>query len=325
VSLEGTLESFGIGEIFQLISSQAKTGVLEIETDENKVRIRFVNGELLDAFPGKKDPSRVIGAMLVRSSLITQRQLEYALGVQKKNLRKIGDILIRMGAVRTSEFQEMLALQRMETAYGLLRLRRGKYIFKPGAVEFEEGVDTLMNVGAILMEGSRQIDEWPDVLKRIPTDGRIYRRDPKVTPMRELSEDESVVYNLLDGTLTVREVIDRSRLGEFAAWSAMANIYDEQLIAPVVKKRRKPIRKSREVNIRPRSPLFIDLVAAIAILFAAFMLFVTPQIVPTSSGMGIKGAVAAAKGEFETLAVRVEAWQTRSPPAPEVASPFSDR
>ncbi len=155
-----------------------------------------------DAFPGKIDPSRVIGALLLRSNLITQRQLEYALGVQKRSLRRIGDILIRMGAVRTNEFQEILTLQRMELAYRLLRLKKGNYIFYPGKVEYEEGVDMLMNLDAILMEGARQIDEWPDALKRIPSESRIYKRAAEA-PQRELTDEEAIAYNLVDGTRTV--------------------------------------------------------------------------------------------------------------------------
>ena len=122
MALEGTLASFGIAEIFQLIGTQAKTGTLEIETDNAVARIRFVNGPVLDAVPGEMDSAHAIGEMLVRSGLVTPRQLDYALGVQKRSLRRIGDILIRMGAIRTGPSR--WAARRCISALAARRYRR---------------------------------------------------------------------------------------------------------------------------------------------------------------------------------------------------------
>lgn len=325
MALEGTLESFSIAEIFQLIASQGKTGILEIDTDKNLTRIRFVNGQLLDAYPAKVDPNRYIGTMLVRTGLVTQGQLDYALDQQKRNLKKIGDILIGMGTLRTHEFQEMLALQRRETAYSLLRMRSGSYRFSPGEVDWEEGVDTLMNVDSILMEGSRQIDEWPAVLKRIPSENRVYRRNPNVTPRRELSREEVAVYGLLDGTLTVREVADRSRVGEFGAWSAMASLYDEGVISHIEAVKR----RSDVPSAIPSRPAFksgeglaqsADRITGLVLTGLALLVLVGAFLYrPGSAGLG--NSLSAFGVEKAAFAERLSNWENRPQPVQRKVEP----
>lgn len=311
MALEGTLESFAISEIFQLIATQAKTGVLEIDTPEGKARIRFVNGNLLDAYPAEVDPNRAIGAILVNAGLITPRQLEYALEVQKRNLRRLGDVIIRMGAIRTSEFQEMLALQRREMAYNLLRLRRGKYVFRNEDVQYEEGVDTLMNVDSILMEGSRQIDEWPAIMKLIPSDGRIFKRVPGTAPMRELTDEESVVLDLLDGERTVRDIINRSRLGEFPAWDALANIYNDGLVVPVEQKKAKTFTQPKPAA--KKKPVALDATVSAILLALAVVVLVAPRLVGTSGRVGLPTVIRAAKADLEDVQRRSAEWESRGP------------
>lgn len=320
MALEGTLESFSISEIFQLIATQGKTGVLEIDTGDSVARIRFVGGEILDAYPGKAEPSLYIGNMLVRAGLLTESQLEFALNQQKKNLRKLGDILIRMGTLRTREFQEMLALQRREMAYSLLRLKKGGYKFSPAEVDYEEEVDVLMNVESILMEGSRQIDEWPEVLRKIPSDNRIYKRRPDAAPQRELSEEEAIVLGLLDGANTVREVIDKSRLGEFPAWSAIANLYDEQLITQLDVQKRRTVKPAQAIEIKAKDAASaFDVMVGVLLAAIAVAVAVTPVIMRPPGGMSLLRAYGDGKVDFMKLEARTSKWETRAVHLPERA------
>lgn len=320
MALEGTLESFSISEIFQLIATQGKTGVLEIDTGDSVARIRFVGGEVLDAFPGKAEPGLYIGNMLVRAGLLTESQLEFALVQQKKNLRKLGDILIRMGTLRTREFQEMLALQRREMVYSLLRLKKGAYKFTPAEVDYEEEVDVLMNVESILMEGSRQIDEWPEVLRKIPSDNRVYKRRPEASPQRELTEEEAIVLGLLDGANTVREIVDKSRLGEFNAWSAIANLYDEQLITQLDVQKRRTVKPTQAVEIKaPEEPRAFDIMLGILLVGIAAAVAVTPVIMRPPGGMSLLRAYGDAKVDFIKLDARMTKWEARTVHLPERA------
>ena len=178
-----------------------------------------------------------------------------------------------MGAILTSEFQNILTLQRRELAFRLLRTKRGYYKFTQMEVEFEEGVDALINVSAILMEGSRQIDEWPGVFARIPSDKLVLRKVRQLTEAERNEQGEEVlrILSLVDGEKTVRDIINRSRMGEFDAWDTLARFYDDSIIDIVrqdrVKKER--IRRRRRALFPGR---FKDFVAAALLVAAALSL-----------------------------------------------------
>jgi hypothetical protein len=324
VGFEGSLGSFGMTEIFQLIATQAKTGVLEIETEEGVTRVRFVNGQLLDAFPAKSEPAQSIGAILVRAGYITQRQLDYALQTQQRTLRRLGDILIRMGAIRTSDFQAMLALQRRELAFSLLRTKRGKYSFHTRAVDYEKGVDTLLSVDAILMEGSRQLDEWPSVLKRIPSDQMIYKRIEGAEPNRELNPDEALIYSLSTEPRTVREYIDRACLGEFRGWDSLANLQDLGLVEVVRQKKETREETKKKRSVSSLAPAKRDVLTAALLIAAAFAILYTSGFTRAWHPGLLGEAIGAARSDLRALNTRVDEWATRRPenwPSPVEKSP----
>lgn len=270
--LQGNIETFGISEIFQLISQQGKTGTLEIQTPQGLARLRFLDGNLLEAWPDKRTPAEYIGSLLVRSGLVTAAQLAQALDAQRQSLRRLGDILVRMGVVRVADFQGVLALQHRETAYRLLQLRRGSFRFVPGPVEPEEGVSVPMDVGELLMEGFRQIDEWPKLLERVPSEKQVYGRVAETPEATHLDRAQSRVYQLVDGTRTVREVVDRARLGEFVGWEALAHLCEKGLVTPLGAARHaraepKPARPSRVPDALAALGLAV-LAAALVFLFA---------------------------------------------------------
>jgi hypothetical protein len=317
VPLQGTIESFGIAEIFQLVSQQGKTGVLEIHTGDGMAKLRFREGKLAEAWPDKRSPGEQIGEMLIRAGLISPMQLNQALDRQRESLRKVGDLLIQMGAVRAADFQAILALQHRETVYRLLRLKRGRFVFLPQSVELEEGVSALMDTGMLLMEGFRQIDEWPKLLEKIPSEKQIYTRVPDVLPSEDLSAEESRVLNFVDGTATVREIMDRSRLGRFCACEALAGLYDRGLITPSGAVRRLRTR-SKPVRVTRSADLAVALVlTCLAVLLLALRIGVWSRL-PGELGTALgQGQV-----EAKLVSHRAEDWQDRrSPikPLPEVA------
>ncbi|MBI5017113.1 MAG: DUF4388 domain-containing protein [Deltaproteobacteria bacterium] len=307
MALQGTLESFGISEIFQLVSQQGKTGTLEIETGDGLARIRFLDGRLVEAWPDKRSPSELIGALLVRAGVVNETQLEHALMVQRESLRPLGDILIRIGAVRVAEFQEVLSLQHRETVYRLLRLRRGRFFFRPEPVEAEEGVSALLDVGTLLMEGFRQIDEWPKLLEEVPGDGRVcLRTDEPASP--DLSRDQVRVLGLIDGVSTVRQIVDRARLGEFAARVALRSLLAAGLAVPA-----DVVRNVAPVPRAPRraaAPI-LDVGLAVVLLAAALLsLGVTGAGVQAAK---LAAAATAAREEARGLQARARAWGETEP------------
>ncbi len=265
VSLTGNLETFSLSEVLQLISHQDKTGVLEIETGQGTARLRFLEGRLVEAWPDRRSPAELIGALLIRAGVITPTQLAHALERQRRSLKRLGDILVSMGVLRLKDFQEILALQHRETVYQLLTLKRGRFRFKDEPVELEEGAGVPMDVGELLMEGFRQIDEWPRVREKIPSDRVVMGRVAGISVPPDLTEEERRVLGLVDGVATVQEVADRARLGRFRGTEILADLYDRGLIQPVGSGR---IRRAEPVRPAPKGR-WTDAAAAALLLLAA--------------------------------------------------------
>lgn len=306
--LQGNIESFEVSEIFQLIAHQRKTGTLEIQTKDGLAQVRFQHGSLIEAWPDKRSPAEYIGSLLVRSALITPAQLEHALDVQRQSLRRLGDILLRSGALRVSEFQEVLTNQHRETAFRLLALKRGNFRFVPGSVEIEEGVSVPMDVGEILLEGFRQVDEWPSLLECIPSEKQVFGRVSEAPSADELTQAESRLFMLVDGTLTVREMVDRARLGAFQGWEALAGLFQRGLIQPLgtarrARTERKPARPSRLPDLA--------VAVVLAVLTGALVVLFAPQRNQAPSLL-VKG-LRQARTEARELAQRGTEWGNREP------------
>ena len=308
MALQGTIESFGISEIFQLIEHQGKSGTLQIHTSDGAARLRFLDGRLIEAWSDPRSPAELIGNRLVRGGLVTPVQLGHALEQQRQNLRRLGDILARMGAVRISEFQAVLAVQHRETVYNLLRLKRGRFEFTPEAVEMEEGISLPMDVGGLLMEGFRQIDEWPDLLKKIPSEKSVYARVEGASIPGKLPDLEAKVLGLVDGVHSVREAVDLARAGDFSGWEALAGLFDRGLITPVGAVRRtKPV-------VRPvHGGRAADWVAGTALLTMAVALVLLCSAPRLDDARSLKDALGQARGSVEAVDARARAWAKREP------------
>ncbi|HEY6101462.1 MAG TPA: DUF4388 domain-containing protein, partial [Anaeromyxobacter sp.] len=195
MALKGTLKDFGIAEILQLIGQQAKSGVLHLEARDDLIHIAIADGNVVRAESAGRKARERLGNMLVRAEVISNEELEYALEMQKKSLRRLGDILVELGFVSKQELREMTELQTTETVYRLFHWKSGTYQFEPGDVEWDPETVTPLRAESVLMEGFRQVDEWPLVRKRISSTAMTFERlktlDGERTGGRRLDDDRT--------------------------------------------------------------------------------------------------------------------------------------
>jgi hypothetical protein len=253
VALTGTLKDFGIAEILQLIGQQAKSGVLHLKSKDEQIHIAIADGCVVHAeCTGRKAKER-LGNMLLEADLITSKDLEAALEEQKRSLRRLGDVLVSMGAVTEDHLREMAALQTTETVYKLFVWKSGTYAFEPGAVEYDKSSATLLRAESVLMEGFRQLDEWPMIRKRITSLAMTFERLRSLPPeaasgaeddvdaafdglgegdgkpkakgeFANLGPNERKMFALANPGVPVSKIVDVARLGEFEACKALLNL-----------------------------------------------------------------------------------------------------
>ncbi len=255
MALKGTLKDFGIADILQLIGQQQKTGVLHLSNRENEVHIAFKDGNVVRAESATRKKKELLGRMLVRAQLITERQLEDALEEQRRTLKRLGDILVGNRAISRELLKEMTQLQTTETLYRLFAWKSGNYEFEVVEVDFDPDAMSPIRSESVLMEGFRQVDEWPVIRKRITSTGITFEKLKELKAQEKPVEDdfdsafddafgeakdgggkdedgefksiganERLVFKLVEPGRDVQTLIGLSRLGEFETCKALNNL-----------------------------------------------------------------------------------------------------
>lgn len=251
MALKGTLKDFGIADILQLIGQQQKTGALILQQKGETVTVSFKDGNIVRAEAGYRNKKDLIGAMLVRAALITERQLEFALEVQKRTLQHLGDVLVSQNSITMKKFKEMVYLQTNETLFRLFAWKTGSYAFEQEDVEDLDPAFAPLRAESVLMEGFRRVDEWPSVRKRISSYQMTFEPLKELPPaqlkkddfdaaledafaeekkevnkgeFQSIGENERKVFAQVAPGRSVAQIIDLSCLGEFETAKSLCNL-----------------------------------------------------------------------------------------------------
>ncbi len=219
MAIEGPLRELGIHDVFQLLDLSRKTGTLGVTSElrDNEGTVHFQNGRVVSAAI-KSNPHR-IGDLLMRGGRVTAAQIAAASAAQKERNdgKRIGEILLEMGAITQKELERQVRIQIEAVIFELLSWREGFF-------RFEEGppLDSpMVQIGteALLMEGARRIDEWSRISDRVPSLAAV----PVLTslsadsqaPMLDLLPSEWEVLTMIDGVLDLRQIATNLARSEF--------------------------------------------------------------------------------------------------------------
>jgi len=243
LALSGTLKDFGIADILQLIGHQTKTGRLTLTSGGGEVEMFFIDGNVVFASEKARNSKNLLGSLLLRAEMLSNDQLEEALGIQQRTLKRLGDILVEMGAVTQVQLGQMMRLQTTETLYKLFAWKTGSYEFSQEDVDPARSTFDAVRAESILLEGFRRMDEWPALKRKLPwtdaTSEVVRELDTRGLPPideGDLSLDgeqegkpterHKLAYRLAAGGKDVQRVIDASRIGEFEALKAVNDLVE---------------------------------------------------------------------------------------------------
>jgi hypothetical protein len=252
VALHGNLRDFGIGEVFQLIGQQQKTGVLDVTGDGERVRIAFDRGAVVWGEPAGPYEHAALADSLVRSGLVSpERLLKLERSVQDGE----GDLLTLVSRSELGEAQlhEAVALLTQNTMFTLLRWTQGSFHFTAQPVAGEGDAGRAIPAEQILMDGLRMVDEW----RTFDADARdfdtVWRRSEAFDLFRERAQGDSPtrlsraerVFSHVDGRAPARRVIDLARLGEFEGAYWLSRLRRAGVIEPLARASAGPSRRAR--------------------------------------------------------------------------------
>ncbi len=233
--LSGNLADFDVAEVIQLIGRTRKTGKLLLNGSRNYVTIFFKDGRAVFASP--TDQRDHIGNILIRRGLVSREDVDKALAVQKTLRRKgqnvrIGSILAAKGAVTRETLQRFIRYQLEETVMAALTEKTGSFEFIPELDLDDDDILVSVDPEWIILESSRQLDEWEIVGKNAPSANAVYAINPHPANLAALKLDieDWRVLSLVNGVRTVEAVVNRSGVSRLAALRTIARLAENDVI-----------------------------------------------------------------------------------------------
>lgn len=270
MALEGSLRDFGLADILQLIYFQKKTGLLVLSGQLDKVKLMFLDGNVVSAESRKRIEDERLGKILLKKGIIKDSDLRSSLEEQKKTGAKLGDIVLKRGLAAREDIAETLLSQMTETVVQLFSWKEGTYWFESQPVSISKDIPVTIDTQHLLMEGLRIIDEWSLVGGKITFD-TVFRRTEKADIALTYEEQEILRY--VDGENDVSIIIDLGGIDDFQASLTLNSLMERGIIDPV---RTSPVAAAIEMAPVPAPQgLFIRFLASfiLLIVLAASFLF----------------------------------------------------
>ncbi len=158
--LKGSIGTFDIISIIQMVTSQQVTGVLHIQgPDKNDIfEIMIENGMIIRAVPMIEAPARYSAQRLHKAGLLGSGQFKVLMaGIKKEDINE-ADIPKRF-SVPVSSMKRLILSITYDSLHRMYALKSGNYEFEPKKIEYDPQLIEPMNTEFVLMESSRVVDE----------------------------------------------------------------------------------------------------------------------------------------------------------------------
>ena len=232
--MQGTLDTFGVVEILQMLGRMHSSGTLHIECPQRLIDVHFASGRIAET----RDSTRVaadtvIGSQLLKRSLVNEEQLQAALAEQEVRPRPVGTILVERGAVKEHALREVLSRQIANTLVAAKLEAAGSFVFivdqAPSPVDCIT-VDTqsvLLDISALGGEYCLAVEMLgqPSTVLVRNGDYRSLPRNPLL-----MGRDEFMVLLQVDGARTVKEITESSHLEEITVVSILGKLAESGVV-----------------------------------------------------------------------------------------------
>lgn len=238
--MTGSLKEFGLTDLFQVLGQQQKTGVLNLQGDEKAVQVFFDKGMIVKVeFPEETGEEIALGRRLIRGRLLSAENWRRAYQQHEENLVGLEKVLVGSGLVTKEDLSAALRLLTVDTLYALFKWKRGNFRFETRPISYDPEFVEPMNTEFLLLDVLRMVDEWPILARRLTSFDMVLR---KVNPMATLdslmgtpleknrSFQMEVIYDLIDGQRSVKEIIDLSFVEEFETCKNLTLLMDAGLV-----------------------------------------------------------------------------------------------
>lgn len=222
--LAGSLETFNIANLIQFLSSDQKTGVLQISGGGNTAKIFIKSGFIVYATSSQHEFR--LGHLLKSEGVLSDEKLQECLQLAEEKNQQLGRFLVEQGYISRSSLKDFLHLQAEEILYDIFLWDAGDFEYTDTPINIKETLFIPLNPMGIIMEATRRIDEQSIIKREIPGEQLIFRISQKMgeTEKLKLTKNERRILSLMDGNRTVKQVINDSGYAEPATYKIIYSL-----------------------------------------------------------------------------------------------------
>jgi hypothetical protein len=230
MNLQGDFEGLTLASILQLLCNDQKTGLLTVTCGDEESRVFFEQGTIVYASASLKEAR--LGFLMRTDGIISAQQLQKCLAFAREEKMHLGKILVEKGYISLDTLKKYNTRQVEAILYNLLFWKKGRFEYKDAKLNLKGMIVTHLNPMKLILEASRRIDELSVLQQSIPSDKMVFKMSGKVQSKEEikLNANEWRILSLIDGTRTVRQIINKSGYDEFAVYKIFFSVISSGLI-----------------------------------------------------------------------------------------------
>jgi hypothetical protein len=227
--LQGDASAFRLPEVLTFLSTVRKSGTLTLMSFLKEARFFFENGALVYASSNQENFR--LGTILLRKKKITREQRDRIDEMMQRDGGQFGALSVQSGLMTETELRDSLKIQVSEIVYDAFSWVEGAFSFTHEMTLPAHAVTISIDLGNLIMEGARRIEEWEQCLKLLPDQSTIFRvvatpRDEKIT----LTAEEWKVLFMINGQRTIKDLCDDSEDDPFQVYRLLYGLRANKLI-----------------------------------------------------------------------------------------------
>jgi hypothetical protein len=228
--LTGDLSAIALPDVLTFISMVRRSGKLVLSNEGEERSIFWNDGEVV--FATSNSPEHTLGHFFLRNGKITPEQHQESLRRLTPETR-LGKLLVQMGAISPKDLWWGVKNQILEIIYSLFTWNKGHFRFLETEEDIQERITLSISTSSIIMEGIRRLDESARIRERISSLEMVFVKvhgaDEHLDEL-EMNEDETAIYEGIDGRRTVRELIPLAELTEFEVLNILYQLLSARVI-----------------------------------------------------------------------------------------------
>ena len=230
MSIEGNLAEQSLVRVIRSIVNDRRSGVLNVAKGSGMGMFFFEAGKISSVEMDQVEEG--LGRRLLKSGWITEEQLEEAVDIGESQAEKkpVSEILTDMDIVPASVIRSHVAEQLEEIISVMLTWSEGSFVFDPFPWPAERHSTVAIAADEVLVGPIRKLERAEDMAKILPPKDVVLVCTKHELEEEYLNAEEREVLSMVDGSLSMKDVIERHHGDSVSTARALCVLYGTRFI-----------------------------------------------------------------------------------------------